>query len=164
MGRSRRFTQIPLVDLLKDVDDHDISTVAKLIFDEMPGKERRKLIAKNGKRLKDGYGLVKGVYKISLCKVDSDCPKTKYCSGYSKLCKPRKPRGLPCLSNYSCISNRCSGIAGKGLCAKPDQCKKNSDCSSNEYCAKLGQNVQGKEGADVRVQMTPTVNPTVVQA
>ncbi len=138
---AERMSQIPLVDIVKDKDDHNIDTLAKLIFDEMPQKERRKLIAKDGKRLKDGYGLIKGIYKIkAACKVNSDCPKSKYCGGYSKHCKNRKSRGVPCLSDYSCKSNRCSGIAGKGLCAKPDQCKKNSDCESNEFCASLGQN------------------------
>ena len=66
------------------------------------------------------------------CKKDSQCQSTQYCyTGVGRdVCKDKKPNGKPCLKAKVCQSGRCAG----GLCAKADECTKDSHCKSNQYC------------------------------
>ncbi|MGC6419116.1 MAG: lipase family protein [Bradymonadia bacterium] len=137
---TERASNIPVIDgLMLDLDDHDMSTIAKLIFDEMPSKDRKKLLDKKGKKLKDPYSLVAGIYKTEkFCAANSDCSKAQYCNRYSGHCKPRQAQGTSCLSNDACASNRCGEGLGKGTCSAPHKCQKNGDCKSGQFCNKSG--------------------------
>ncbi len=67
------------------------------------------------------------------CRADSDCASSEYCgnpiSGV-RSCKVLKDRGSACTSKSQCASGRCSW----GICAAPDECRSDGDCSSSQYC------------------------------
>ena len=70
------------------------------------------------------------------CTSDSGCSSGQFCTTGivglpSNACRPKNPRGTPCVNKRQCASDRCSWA----VCADADECRSNSDCSAGQYCA-----------------------------
>lgn len=75
------------------------------------------------------------------CRANADCSSAQYCgdpiSG-KRSCKALKAHGDGCTKAEQCATRRCSW----GFCADADECRKDSDCSSSQYC---GDPIAGKQ-------------------
>ncbi|MEQ9496410.1 MAG: Dickkopf N-terminal cysteine-rich domain-containing protein [Deltaproteobacteria bacterium] len=76
------------------------------------------------------------------CREDSDCADNAYCAfagadPRNNKCKAKKTRGKICTTQRQCRSGRCAW----GICADPDECRKDADCTSKQFC---GDPISGK--------------------
>ncbi|MEE2787279.1 MAG: dickkopf-related protein [Myxococcota bacterium] len=87
------------------------------------------------RRLKKATGKRLTLATSLKCDADADCADDEFCNeGFLKMgsnrCSPKRAHRKTCTRAAHCQSGRCL----VGVCAKPNQCRADSDCASNQYC------------------------------
>ena len=106
---------------------------------ERAANQRQQFMTKDGKV---NYIKLAGLRGEGACQEDSDCNANEFCTAgvldlTRNVCKEKKSQGSTCTNKRQCASDRCN----LGICADPDQCQTDGDCSSGDFC---GDPISGK--------------------
>jgi hypothetical protein len=125
-----------LMDHCASQTDHEVLNACQR---DRAARQRSRYQTPDGKT---DYQAMAGAAGEGGCDEDADCELDEWCTTSilnlsRNICKAKQDHGAACTSDRQCASARCAW----GICADPDECRQDSDCSTNQYC---GDPVVGK--------------------